>query len=269
MKKSIAVITSTYPNYSDKEAMEGISKAGFKYIELASSPGLFEHMPRPETKIDKQIVEGVLKKCKDYGLTLQCIAGHTRLMKEKGVENFKKVLDFASLAGVKYVTTGTGEVKNKDDKKKFYADIREIGSYAKTKEIIVCLEMHGEWCSNGKVGAEIIKAINNPNIKLNYDTANVIFFGDVAPEEDLPYALPYMGYIHLKDYETGTFKEWNFPALGEGLIDFDKIFEMLKKFDGPASVEIEFEGKEHSLEEINNAVKKSYDFLKKHGVIQY
>ncbi|MHB8279124.1 MAG: sugar phosphate isomerase/epimerase family protein, partial [Candidatus Humimicrobiaceae bacterium] len=115
MKKNIAVVTSTYPNYSGKEAIEGISKAGFKYIELASAPTYFEHIPRPEIKLDKEIVDSVLKDCKDHGLTLQCIAGHTRLMKEKGVENFKKVLDFAGLAGVKYVTTDTGEVKNKDD----------------------------------------------------------------------------------------------------------------------------------------------------------
>lgn len=268
MEKSIAVVTSTYPNYSGKEAMEGISKAGFKYIELASIPAFFEHMPRPETKVDKQVVDRVLKDCSDHDLTLQCIAGHTRLMKENCIENFKKVLDFAGLAGVRYVNTDTGEIKNKEDENKFYNDISIIGDYAKTKDVTVCLEMHGEWCNNGKIGAEIIKKINNQNIKLNYDTANVIFFGNVRPEDDLPYALPYTGYIHLKDSGNGKTKEWNFPALGEGVIDFDKIFEMLKKFDGPASVEIEFDGKEHSLEEINSAVKKSYDFLKKHGVIE-
>ncbi|MBE3094472.1 MAG: sugar phosphate isomerase/epimerase, partial [Actinobacteria bacterium] len=65
------------------------------------------------------------------------------------------------------------------------------------------------------------------------------------------------------DNGSGKYKDWNFPALGEGIIDFDKIFEILKDFDGPASVEIEFEGKAHSLEEINKAVKTSYDFLKK------
>lgn len=268
MKKSIAVVTSTYPNYSGKEAMEGISKAGFKYIELATAPAFFEHMPRPEIKVDKQIVDGVLKDCKDHGLTLQCIAGHTRLMKEKAVENFNKVLDFAGLAGVKYVTTDTGEVKNKDDEKKFYGDIKEIGDYAKTKGITVCLEMHGEWCNNGKIGSEIIKTANHPNIKLNYDTGNVIMYGNTRPEVDLPFALPYMGYIHLKDHGSGKYKEWNLPALGEGVTDFDKIFEMLKKFDGPASVEIEFDGKERSLDEINKAVKTSYIFLKKHGIVE-
>ncbi|MDD5659893.1 MAG: sugar phosphate isomerase/epimerase [Actinomycetota bacterium] len=268
MKKNIGVVTSTYPNYSGKEAIEGISKTGFKYIELASAPAFFEHMPRPEIRVNKKIVEGVLKECKDFGLTLQCIAGHTRLMKENGVENFKKVLDFASLGKIKYVTTDTGEVKNKEDEKRFYSDIRIIGDYAKEKGIVVCLEMHGNWCNTGKIGAEIIKTINHPNIKLNYDTGNVIMFGNTRPEVDLPFALPYMGYIHLKDHGSGKYKEWNFPALGEGITDFKKIFEMLKEFDGPGSVEIEFEGKEHSIEEINNAVKKSYTFLKRYDIVE-
>lgn len=268
MKKNIAVVTSTYPNYSGKEAIEGISKAGFKYIELASAPSYFEHIPRPETELNKEIVDSVLKDCRDHGLTLQCIAGHTRLMKEKGVETFKKVIDFANLAGVKCVTTDTGEVKDKDDEKIFYSDIREIGDYAKDKGITVCLEMHGGWCNSGKIGAEIIKTANHTNIKLNYDTGNVIFYGNVRPEEDLQYALPYMGHVHLKDDGSGKFQDWNFPALGEGILDFVKIFEILKGFDGFGSVEIEFEGKEHSLEEINTAVKTSYDFLKKHGIVE-
>ena len=48
-------------------------------------------------------------------------------MKENSVENFKKVLDFAGLAGVKFVTTDTGEVKTKEDEKKFYSIIKELG----------------------------------------------------------------------------------------------------------------------------------------------
>ena len=267
MKKTIAVTTSTYPNYSGSEAIEGIAKAGFKYIEMASAPAYFEHIPRPENGVSKEIVDKVLKECSDHGLTLQCVAGHTRMMKADTVVNFKKVLDFANLAGVKFVTTDAGEVKCKEDEKKFYADIKEIADYAKDKSITVCLEMHGNWCNTGKIGAEIIKTINHPNIKLNYDTANVVFYGNTRPEEDMKYALPYMGYVHLKESGNGKFGEWNFPALGEGVLDFDKIFEMLKQFDGPGSVEIEFDGKEHSLEEINEAVRKSYVFLKNKGMV--
>ena len=267
MKKTIAVVTSTYPNYSGKEAMAGISKAGFKYIELVTAPAYFEHMPRPELGTNKEIVDGLLKECSGYGLALQCIAGHTRMMQENCLADLKKVLDFANLAGVKFVTTDTGEIKNKEDEDRFFSIIKELGDYAKDKKITICLEMHGNWCNSGKKGAEIIKKTNHDNVKLNYDTGNVILYGEVRPEEDLKYALPYMGYIHLKDHGTGNLKEWNFPALGDGVLDFNKIFEMLKQFDGPGSVEIEFDGKERTIEEINDAVAKSYVFLRNHGMV--
>lgn len=267
MKKSIGVVTSTYPKNSGSEAIKGISEAGFKYIELASAPAYFEHIPRPENGVTKEIVDAVLKECADYGLTLQAIAGHTRMIKDDTVETFKKVLDFANLANVHIVTTDAGEIKGKEDEKKFYADIKELADYAKDKDITICLEMHGNWCNNGKIGAEIIKTINHPNVKLNYDTSNVIMYGNARPEEDLPFALPYMGFVHLKESGNGKFGEWNFPALGEGVLDFDKIFKLLEQFDGSGSVEVEFDGVERSLEEINAAVKKSYDFLKGKGMV--
>ncbi len=68
MKNTIGVVTSTYPNFNGVEAMEGIAKAGFRYLELASAPSYFEHMPRPEKGVDKKIVNGVLDLCKKYGL---------------------------------------------------------------------------------------------------------------------------------------------------------------------------------------------------------
>ncbi len=267
MKNKIGVATTTYANYNSKEAIEGISKAGFKYIELASIPMYFEHIPRPEVKVDKKITEIVLKDCREHGLELHCISGLLRLMKEKGVENLKKIIDFAKLSEVKFITTDTGEVKDKNDEKKFYRDIEEIADYAKDNDVTVCLEILGNWLNSGKIGAEIIKKINHPNIKLNYDTANVIFYGGIMPETDLLHALPYIGFIHLKDHGSGKIKDWNFPPLGDGIIDFKKIFKMIEKYNGPCCVEIEFDGSKHPLEEINLAVLKSYDFLKKYEMV--
>jgi L-ribulose-5-phosphate 3-epimerase len=267
MKSKIGVVTSSYPNFTGTEAMDGISKAGFKYIELASAPAFFEHMPRPEKSTDQNTVDGLLDLCKKYGLVLQTIAGHTRLMKEDSVKNFKAVLDFADLAGVRFVTTDTGEVNNAGDEKKFYDDVAELAEHAKDKDITICFEMHGNWCNNGRKGAEIIKTIDHPSVKLNYDTGNVILYGGTRPEEDLEYALGHMGHLHLKDHGTGKIGEWDFPALGNGVLDFDKIFDLLKDYTGPSSVEVEFEGKEHTLDEINQAVKQSFDFLNSYGYV--
>ena len=267
MKNIVGVVTTTYPPYSLEEIAEGISKAGFKYIELTSAPAYFSHIKPDPEEMTKEDAGRIVKLCSNYGLKVHCVAGHTRLMKENAVSNFKKVIDAVRLFGANFATTDTGEVKTEEDQKRFYSDIGEIADYAKSMDVTVCLEMHGNWFNTGKKGAEIIKKINHPNVKLNYDTANVMYYGGVKAEEDIKYALPYIGFVHLKE-RAGGVEEWNFPALGEGNIDFRKIFDLVKDFNGPMSLEVEFDGKEHSLEETNEAVKKSYDFLKSFGYVE-
>ena len=92
---------------------------------------------------------------------------------------------------------------------------------------------------------EVIKKINSPWIRINYDTGNVIFYGGVRPEEDVVAALPYLAHIHLKDKRGGK-KVWDFPPIGMGEIDFPRIFEILLEqgYSGPISVEIEVLGKD-------------------------
>lgn len=266
MDRKIGVVTSTYAHFGIEDAMAGISRVGFKFVELATIPNIIDHiLPRPEEMQDINVAK-ILDMCEEYNLKIYCIAAHERLMKEKAVYNFKKVIDIADLLDVRNITTGTGEVKTKDDKKRFFKEIKILGQYAANKDIIICLEIHGDWCKDGKVASEIVGMINHPNIKINYDTANVIFYGNKRPEEDIKFALPYIGFIHLKD-KRGGYKVWDFPALGDGDINFDKIFKLIKDYSGPISVEVEFDGKKHTLNEVNDSVKRSYIFLKNYGIV--
>ncbi len=260
MENKIGVVTSTYPRSTLEQALDGISKAGFKYVELASSPGFFEHIvPRPE-EAQKGDVLKLLETCSNYGVEPYCIAGHTRLMKENGVKNFKKVIDYAEIAGIGFITTDTGEVKNESDREVFFNDMKILAQYAGERNITICLEMHGEWLNNGLTGAEVIKKLNNENVKLNYDTGNVMYYGGVKAEDDIKNAFPYMGFMHLKE-RTDKPREWNFPALGDGKLDFVRIFELIRDYNGPISVEVEFDENGRNLEETNAAVKKSHEFL--------
>jgi sugar phosphate isomerase/epimerase len=73
--------------------------------------------------------------------------------------------------------------------------------------------------------------------------------------------------LHLKDDGSGKKGDWNFPPLGQGLVDFEIIFEKIADYQGPIDVEIEFDGKERTLDEINEAVAQSYQFLKSYGYV--
>jgi sugar phosphate isomerase/epimerase len=72
----------------------------------------------------------------------------------------------------------------------------------------------------------------------------------------------------LKDTGGGK-REWNFPAVGEGRLDFAAILNRLEQegFSGPFSVEIEFSGEPWPpLEEVNRSMKASYEKLQKLGL---
>jgi L-ribulose-5-phosphate 3-epimerase len=257
--------TVAYLDYDFKDVTKGIREAGFKYVELLSIQGLAEHIPQPEniTSSESHFIQDF---CKKIDLEIFCIGGAGRIMKDNAIQNFKKVIDLARTFKVNFITTSCGHVETGEDEKRFLKEIHELADYAAINNVFICLEIHDNWFNTGKKASEIVKRINHSHVKINYDTGNIIFYGNTRPEEDIKYALPYLGFIHLKD-SGGKYKGWDFPALGEGSIDFEKLFNSIKQYDGPICVEIEFDGKKYPLEYINQSAKKSFDFLKNYGYV--
>lgn len=253
-EKILSLVSSTYSNYGVEQSLSGARDAGFKNIDLAFIKDITEHL------ITEKEIKKNLTLCNNYNINLFAIAAHDCLLRKNGFEEFKKLIDIAESLNIEYITTGSSRINSIEDEKKFLNDINKLGYYAREKKINICVETAGEWIKNGEILAKIMKDINYPNIKINYDPANVIFYSDAEPAKDIKFVLPYLGYVHLKD-KRGGYKIWDFPALGEGIIDFKRIFEILSEYNVPFSVEIEFDGKERSLTEINDAVKKSYNFL--------
>jgi L-ribulose-5-phosphate 3-epimerase len=239
----IGCSTNCYHGFDLDTALRGIAGAGFKYVELASVKDYTEHVaPERMTREDRR---SLLNKLNDHGLTPMSLSGHSNLASREGVELFKKRLDFAGEIGVGVVNTGPGEVETEDGKRSFFSLIVEVAEHAAGAGVVVALETHGDLMGSGKTGAEIVRKIGSPRIRLNYDTGNVIFYGGVKPEVDIAAALPYLAHVHLKDKKGGV-KVWDFPPLGMGEIDFPRIFKTLAdaRYTGPISVEIEVLGKD-------------------------
>jgi sugar phosphate isomerase/epimerase len=86
--------------------------------------------------------------------------------------------------------------------------------------------------------------------------------------DDLQGTIPYLVHCHLKDTGGGK-REWNFPAVGEGRLDFAAILERFEQggYTAPFSVEIEFQGEPWpSVEEVHRSMKASYEHLKSLGL---
>jgi sugar phosphate isomerase/epimerase len=269
LNSKVGAFVNGYVNFNIEDAVEGISKAGFKYIELLSTPGLAKGLLQDPEEITAMDANKYLELCKSKGIKIFGLyyykGGSKFFVKEKVIEKFNKLIDIAGLLDLKFIITDTDEVRTSEDEKSFYYYAKVISDYASSKDMRICLDIHGDWCNSGKKAIEIIRKVGHPSLGINYCTGNVIYYGNVRPEEDIKYALPYMFRMHIKD-SCGVYKEYNFPALGEGDINFKKIYNLIEDFSGPVSVEVDFANKVRTLKGINEAFKKSYSFLKDMGI---
>ena len=105
-------------------------------------------------------------------------------------------------------------------------------------------------------------------MKINYDTANVVYYSGDSAVEDIPKVAGEIVHVHLKD-TTGGKGNWDFGAIGSGVVDFAEVLRILGAagYTGPYSVELEFSGEPWPpLAEVNAAMKRSYEHLRGLGL---
>ncbi|MBQ7868522.1 MAG: sugar phosphate isomerase/epimerase [Clostridia bacterium] len=268
MDRIIAVNSNCYHGFSIEEAIEGIRKAGFHYIELTATKGWTEHV-FPDQSFERLLeVKDMLDRA---GIIPFSMSGHCNLMDTERIGDFIKNIRLAAFFGCDYIVSSIGEAHIKDnavvDNQTVAGYIAELVPYLEKYGLTLVLETHGKEHGTGKVLSEIAELVGSERVKVNYDTANVIFYGRVDPCEDLANCIHNVGYMHLKD-KAGADDVWDFPALGKGRVDFPGVFGMLEKAGNncPFSIEIEFTAAgPRNLAEVDQAIQDSADYLRAQG----
>lgn len=269
MERIIAVNSNSYHGYAIEDALRGIAAAGFRYVELTATKGWTEHV-FPSQSFEYLV--GIKELLHELNLNPFAMSGHCNLMDRNRLRDFILNIELAAFFGCGYIVSSVGEAhiedKNTEGLKGITENIRLLLPHLERNQLKLVLETHGNH-STGAILKEIVESVASDRVAINYDTANVIFYGDVQPETDMMDCIGEIAYVHLKD-KIGGFKEWNFPALGRGSVNFPAIFENLKKANNnaPFSIEIEFtpEGA-GSLDAVNEAVRASAEYLKAQGFV--
>ena len=240
----------------------------FATIELTATKGWTEHV---FPSMSFAYLNAVKDRLKAAGLTPFAMSGHTNLMDEERLGDFIENIKLAAFFDCDYIVSSIGEAHLKDkavaSNEVAAKHIRDLLPYLQEYNLTLVLENHGDHAT-GKIIKEIVKLVDSPRVLVNYDTANVIFYADVDPIDDIPTCVDKIGFMHIKD-KIGGFKEWNFPALGKGHVDFPGIFKLLDEADNdcPLSIEIEFtEAGSKDIDQVNQAVQDSYNYLKNLGM---
>ena len=259
MENIISCLTNAYQNFSLEDALRGISRAGFRYVELLAEPTGSQWV-RPDMPL-KPFNEKLAKNC----LKVSSLSAPSDFLQDEVRDYFKKCLELGKKLNARIINTSIGEPKNEKEIKRMLKNLKNVASYAESLGVIMALEPHGDITSTGRKVLEIVNKLDSVAVKINYDTANVVFYGNVNPEDDLPFVVSQVAHLHIKD-KRGGYKKWDFPALGKGRINFPAIFRILQRahYQGPLSVEIEFTpGGSKNLEEVDEAVQESFAYLKR------
>jgi L-ribulose-5-phosphate 3-epimerase len=248
----------TYYSYSFEQALAGIAAAGFQHVELAAVPGGTEHV---DVHGDPAAVRALLDR---HGLEAVSISGHSELGTPEGLEHGLAVVRWAAEFGIPIVNSAVGgHLHVAESEAAFMANIGTLADAAATAGVVVALEIHGDLMASGALSAPLLDRIGHPAVKVNYDTANVEYYSGERAVDDLPHIADRVAHVHLKDIGGGK-GEWNFPAIGQGHVDFARVLEILAGvgYSGPYSVEIEFMGDPWPpLDEVNAAMRSSYEAL--------
>ena len=267
MADRLTACTNSYHSYSLEEALDGIARAGFTSVELTSVPGWTEHVRRDADDAETATRERPARSARpDSGES----RGPFRSRQLTRAWRVPQRPQIARKLGIPKVTTSTGGHADTsggsldDQREAFLERIGPLADEAGRDGINICLETHGGLLATGVMPRSLIARIGRPNIGINYDPGNVILYGDTRPETDLPEAVDKVIHMHVKD-QIGGAGVWNFPQVGTGEVDFPALFRMLDEagFDGPCSVEIEFQGEPWpSLEEVDRAMAESYRYVR-------
>lgn len=268
MKRIVAVHSNTYHGFTLDQAIDGIRDAGFRYIELSATTGWTEHVSTTMSFATLCAVQGQLRQA---GLAPFALSGHTNLMDPARIGSFLDNMRLAHFFGAQYIVSSIGEAHLTDGHVASLAEVTEnIRGLLPALEqygLTLVLETHGEH-NTGRLLKQIVDPVDSPRVRINYDTANVIYYADVDPTADIPTCIEAIGYLHIKD-KAGGRQEWNFPALGEGYVDFPEILNLLEQAgnSSPFSIEIEFtQAGPKDLAEVNQAVRSSYQYLASLGL---
>ena len=221
------VLACRLANYKQfqKAAWSHLSSAGFKYV--------FMNVPRP------QQIEAAQEQLDKHGLKVAVLRGDTDLGRASSVDELAEQLQTCEKMGVKYMFLSP---KHRGVSKEVACErLRKVGDVAKKHGVTIGLETHPDLGTNADVHLETMKKIDHPNIRVNFDCANITYYNkDTDAVTELKKIIDYVGTVEIKDH-NGQYKTWNFPVLGQGVVDIPAVLGVLKEhgYTGPITMEVE------------------------------
>lgn len=251
MKNPIACRLSSYGEFQDV-AFEHLASLGVRHVELVVPP------PAELPRVQRALAA--------HGLSASSLHGPCDVVRADVVDQVTSQLPaFQALDCRVYFASAKAGAEPLD---RVHDRLRHIGDALAPHGIVLALETHPDLMTNADTALRTLRAVGHPNVRVNFDTANLYFYNhDIDAAAELRKLVHHVAAVHLKDTDGG-YRHWHFPALGRGVVPFAEVFALLREHDfaGPLTLEIEgVEGETRTRALVQKRIAESVEFLRRHG----
>jgi sugar phosphate isomerase/epimerase len=210
-----ACMTLPYSQFPLQRALEGIKGAGYKFVAWGTSHKEEggQNVPVMAADAPPAKAKQLGQKCRDLGLEPVMMFSGIYPENPKGLEVLTTRIMQAEAAGIPQVLTfGHTEGGNREV---WIERFQKLGPIAKDHNVMIVVKQHGGTTGTGEACAEITRAVDHPNIMVNYDAGNVMDYLDLDPIADIEKCAKEIRSFCIKDHRNWPADQDCGPGYGE------------------------------------------------------
>lgn len=212
----IACMTLPYSQFPLERALSGIRAAGYRYVAWGTShqeEGRSERTPVMAADAPPAKARRLADQCRDMGLEPLMMFSTVYPEHDDGLKVLQHRIRQASAAGIPQVLTfGHTEGGNRP---LWIERFRKLGPFARDHGVVLVVKQHGGSTGTGEACAEIIREVDDPGIRVNYDAGNVMDYLNVDPIPDIQSCADVVHSFCIKDHRNWPVDQDCGAGLGE------------------------------------------------------
>lgn len=229
----IAFTTLGCPKWEWIRILDFAAAHGYAAIELRGLEGEMDLSKRPEFASSR--VEQSKREAARRNLKILCLNSSARMHEPDAAkrapqfDEARRFIDLARRLGAPYVRVFgdkyvAGEAKEAT-RGRIAAGLRELGDYARGKNVTVLLETHGDFTDAASV-SEILRRTASPQVALLWDAHHTFAFGKEEPEETYRQLKAYIRFVQFKD-SVPNGKDRKYVLTGAGDVPIERQVRLL------------------------------------------
>lgn len=247
MKVGVVGLSLSCLNFND--TLDFIRDSGGSCIELCTVKGA--HNNTLDLSVSNRTA--IKKAVRERGLLITSVAGYndftvsdiTELKKQ--VEQLSWYCQLASDLNVKIVRVLSGDHQGGEPRQQYISSIikgmKMAVKVAEELDLILALENHGHLVNDAPTMLRILQEVASDRLKITLDTGNFSWAGHSLDETYHYFEMlaPHVANVHLKDFIFDN-EQVKFVPLGQGLIIFKQLLNILQENDYQGMFLCEYEG---------------------------